>query len=135
MVEGDRDHDAAFVVPNGSPVRLRTVVSKRCASSKPPHPWNLPLLLVIVERVHDRVVVRYLQDGPVREHAPHALHEAVPFFGAPEIIKEQKATTQQIIAQLGALSVGQQPVPHLTRYEKRPFEDIITIFEVYRLLN
>src|SRR5260370_7875649 len=96
------------------------------AAPQRPLAQNLIAIVQIVHGVENRIAVLNLHNRPVRKDQSHALHEAVPFVLIPEVVHHQETATQEIVANLPGLRLGQLPVAPLAPHHPRPIEDFVS---------
>ncbi len=75
------------------------------------HVGHLPFGIEVEHRVENRVVVRQIDDLPIREHAPHPALETSPLARSEEAVTHQKAAAKEIVTQLCDLIVRELPHP------------------------
>ena len=81
----------------------------------------------IVGHVKDRVVVRNFHRLAVRKDLVDSRHEAGPLAFIVEIVHHQEAAALEVFAQARRLRVGEHPIAHADRVQKRPVEDFVAV--------
>jgi hypothetical protein len=133
-VVADGHDQPALVVVDAAP---RGAVSVELVGPAAAHvllAGHLVAVVQVVNRVEDRVLVLELHNRPVRKHAPHAGLKDFPLPRAVEIVAHEKPAAVDEFAQRLGLRIGEIPVAHLHRIEKRPIVGIAFI-QVDRLLH
>src|SRR5258706_15596463 len=126
-----------MIVINSLPAcdRAHHAIAHAATAAETPAAENLVAVLEVVDHVEDGIVVVDLDNLAVGKDQRHALEEAVPFFGSPEIVEHQEAAAEQGIAKLGGHIGGELPVAHFAGAHPWPVEDIVAVFEVDGLFD
>ena len=140
-VEGDSDHDAAFVVMDGAPVSAFAIVGTLrvigdfVATTKVGGAGNLVAIIEVEEGMKNGVVVGDLDDGAIGENHAHAGYKHLPLVGAVKIVGHEKAAAEQVIAKNVRLMLSNAPLADLHGIEPGPIVNFVAIVEVDVLLN
>ena len=132
-VEGDGDHDAAFVVVDALPMGDAAVFFVTGAEVF--GAGDLEAVVQIEDGVEDGVVVGDVDDGAIGEDHPHGLFELGLLFVSVEVVGHEEAAAQEVVAEFFCLGFGEAPLADLNGVEPGPVVDLVAVVEVDGLFD
>src|ERR1039457_1168735 len=103
----DDHQQPSLVVVDAAPLGFKTVVLKQRPGKNVLHPRNLKTIVQVIYDVEDGVFVIKIDDTSVGKDFIDAGDEVIPLDGAVEVVDHEHAATQQKLAQLFRLLIGQ----------------------------
>src|SRR5258708_3307479 len=135
-IEADGHHDAAFVVVDPFPLRPDAAVAGKLRSvSKVLHSRKLEAIVQVVHGVKNRVLVRNLDNLPLRENHLDSLLEHLPLVETVEVVGHEKPAAQKILSKNFGLFGTQPPLADLDCIQPRPVVHAVAVLHHHALLG